>query len=229
MGGMALVVLGMFVLVWIISAVVKATQNPGQKPNAPANRARAAADAPRVEKTSNTDIDRFMAEIDRLRRKGEGAPAGPARAPEPARSSGPPRLPRSTKAPKPEAPKKTAREKEREREKESDREKERAADRESDRRRRLPGTSAKPDPVPVLRPVPSDMASPAISPTAPARNNVPTRPATTTATTTSVPASAVLQTVHSILKTKQGPAAALILAEIFGEPRSRKPAKPYGS
>src|SRR6185312_5885289 len=33
-------------------------------------------DGPRPERTSNSDIDRFMAEIDRLRRKGDGAPAG---------------------------------------------------------------------------------------------------------------------------------------------------------
>src|SRR4029079_13267750 len=75
MGGMALVVLGLFVLVWIISAVVKASQDTGPK-RSPAPRAPPADDAPRVERTSNSDIDRFMAEIDRLRRKGEGAPAG---------------------------------------------------------------------------------------------------------------------------------------------------------
>src|SRR4051812_7533726 len=78
MGGMALVVLGLFVLVWIISAVVKASQDTGPK-RMPAARPRPPADdGPRVERTSNSDIDRFMAEIDRLRRKGEGAPAGRA-------------------------------------------------------------------------------------------------------------------------------------------------------
>src|SRR5438067_9729932 len=75
MGGMALVVLGLFVLVWIISAVVKASQDTGPK-RQPPTRVRPLEDGPRVERTSNTDIDRFMAEIDRLRRKGEGLPAG---------------------------------------------------------------------------------------------------------------------------------------------------------
>src|SRR3954452_14217650 len=75
MGGMALVVLGLFVLVWIISAVVKASQDTGGK-KPPPSRPRPNNEARPIEKTSNSDIDRFMAEIDRLRRKGEGAPAG---------------------------------------------------------------------------------------------------------------------------------------------------------
>src|SRR3954452_24391901 len=79
MGGMALVVLGLFVLVWIISAVVKASQDTGPK-RPPGGRPRP-LEGPRPERTSNSDIDRFMAEIDRLRRKGEGAPAGRGPAP----------------------------------------------------------------------------------------------------------------------------------------------------
>ena len=71
-----LIVLGLFVLVWIISAVVKASQDPGSKRQPPAANRSRPADSPRVERTSNTDIDRFMAEIDRLRRRGEGAPVG---------------------------------------------------------------------------------------------------------------------------------------------------------
>src|SRR5436853_187955 len=77
MGEMALVVLGLFVLVWIISAVVKASQDPGTRRSGPAaerGRPRPADAAP--QRTSNSDIDRFMAEIDRLRRRGEGATAG---------------------------------------------------------------------------------------------------------------------------------------------------------
>src|SRR5262249_41553831 len=81
----ALVVLGLFVLVWIVSAVVKASQNGGNKqPGPSASRSRQASDSPRVERTSNSDIDRFMAEIDRLRRRGEGGRGGP-----PAEPAGP--------------------------------------------------------------------------------------------------------------------------------------------
>jgi len=36
------------------------------------------------------------------------------------------------------------------------------------------------------------------------------------------PPSAILQTLQSVLKSKQGPAAALILAEILGEPPGRR-------
>src|SRR5687767_11476127 len=76
MGEMALVVLGLFVLVWIISAVVKASQDPGGKRPGPAPAGRSRSPEPTPQRTSNSDIDRFMAEIDRLRRRGDGAAAG---------------------------------------------------------------------------------------------------------------------------------------------------------
>src|SRR5262245_21232837 len=86
MGGMALVVLGLFVLVWIISAVVKASQDSGsRRDSSPARPQQGGGQSQRVERTSNSDIDRFMAEIDRLRRRGDGAPAG--RPAEPPRSA----------------------------------------------------------------------------------------------------------------------------------------------
>src|SRR2546421_13123551 len=73
MGQMALIVLGLFVLVWIISAVVKASQSANQTGRQTSNRPRPLSDSPRTERSSDTDIDRFMAEIDRLRRRGDGA------------------------------------------------------------------------------------------------------------------------------------------------------------
>src|SRR6476469_434594 len=115
MGGMALIVLGLFVLVWVISAVVKATQDPGpNRHQERANRPRP-ADAPRVERTSNTDIDRFMAEIDRLRRRGEGAPAGPGRAAEPPRPAPRPVEAQSTRQPRQEPRTRPAEDRRRER------------------------------------------------------------------------------------------------------------------
>src|SRR5215207_10373033 len=116
MGGMALVVLGLFVLVWIISAVVKASQDPGPK-RPPGNRPRPVEQQPRAERTSNSDIDRFMAEIDRLRRKGEGMPAG-GRPAEPQRPAPKPiieRPPRLEPRPKPPEPPRRERDRDRER------------------------------------------------------------------------------------------------------------------
>src|SRR5262249_3449491 len=85
MGGMALVVLGLFVLVWLISAVVRASQDSGSRRDSSPARPAQGGQGQRVERTSNSDIDRFMAEIDRLRRRGDGAPAGrPAEPPRPA-------------------------------------------------------------------------------------------------------------------------------------------------
>ena len=209
-----LVVLGLFVLVWIISAVVKATQDTGSK-RPPASRPRPPADAPRIEKTSNSDIDRFMAEIDRLRRKGEGAPAGPAsEKPRPVQRPVVERTPRAEPRSKPAEPR-----------------------RERDRERRARQTSrpvppAPPplpmtDALPVLRPVrPTVPTPPSTSASAPIK---PARTATTIATTTvsrSTSASPVLETLRAVLRSNQGPAAAVILAEIFGEPRGRKAVKP---
>src|SRR5262245_44729928 len=144
----ALVVLGLFVLVWIVSAVVKASQNGGNRqPGPSASRSRQASDSPRIERTSNSDIDRFMAEIDGLRRRGEGAPTGraaepPRPAPRPIESSPRPSQ-RVESRPRPA-------ERERERERERDRDRER---RERERRPRPSARPAPPPPLPRSEPV----------------------------------------------------------------------------
>ncbi|HVK11661.1 MAG TPA: hypothetical protein VM597_23015, partial [Gemmataceae bacterium] len=107
---MVLIVLGLFVLVWVISAVVKATQDPGpRRPQGGPNRPRPNGE-PQPQRTSNTDIDRFMAEIDRLRRRGEGEPAGqrpadqrpaPRPAQRPVETQEQPRPPRPEPRPRP--------------------------------------------------------------------------------------------------------------------------------
>ena len=211
-----LVVLGLFVLVWIISAVVKASQDPGSKRQTPAASRSRPADNPRVERTSNTDIDRFMAEIDRLRRRGEGAPVGRASAPSPRSTIEPPPRPAQRSEPRPRPVERERRERDRERE-------------------RRPRTSPRPvapppplprtDPVPVLRPVaPEPPTAPGSPPHIPPIPPKPVRPARTTATTgvSAAPQSAVLQSLHSVLQSRQGPAVAVILAEIFGEPPGRR-------
>jgi len=80
------------------------------------------------------------------------------------------------------------------------------------------------EPVPVLRPVAPD--APSTTASAPIK---PAQTAKTTATTTvssSTRASPIVETLQSVLRGKQGPAAALILAEIFGAPRGHQPVKP---
>src|SRR5262245_11681707 len=215
MGGMALVVLGLFVLVWIISAVVKASQDSGGRRNgqAPARPQQQGGNAaPRVERTSNSDIDRFMAEIDRLRRRGEGAPAGrPAEPPRPApRPPEPPRpTPRAEPRPRPSE--------RRERERERDRDRERRT------RPTPPPTPPRTEPIPVLRPVAPEAPTP--PPAAPPPPPKPARPATPAAAaklTSARPPSPVLEALQAVSKSKQGPAAALILAEIFGDPPGRR-------
>lgn len=196
---MALVVLGLFVLVWIISAVVKASQSAGPPRNAPVNRPRPNPDA-RVERTSNTDIDRFMAEIDRLRRRGEGAPAG--RPAEPA--SRPVIIDRPASRPEPQS-------------------RPRPNERQRERRPRPTVRPAPPasDPVPVLRPIVpvSPSASPPAPPPPPPAKVA--RVAKAAKPLVEVP-NPVLQTLQSVLKSKQGPAVAFILSEILGDPPGRR-------
>jgi hypothetical protein len=208
MGQMALVVLGLFVLVWIISAVVKASQNssPPARSRNVSNRPQPASDAPRVERTTETDIDRFMAEIDRLRRRGEaGVPQGrPGEAPRPTTDT----RPSARAEPRPRGP-------------------EHRRDRE---RRPRPVVRPTPPPlptesVPVLRPLapepPAPPTGPPPPPPAPPKPVKPAKPAAAAAVK-SAPPSPVLQTIQGVLKTRQGPAAALILAEILGEPPGRR-------
>jgi hypothetical protein len=230
MGEMALVVLGLFVLVWIISAVVKASQDPGGKRGGPpqAGRQRPAPDAT-PQRTSNSDIDRFMAEIDRLRRRGDGAAAG---RPVEQRPAPPPiieRRPQSQPEPRPRSLERRERDRERERD--------RAKEKERRPRQTSPRPAAPPAPpplpssetVPVLRPVAPDRpAPPAAPPSTPAIPPKPARPArpAATAVAASGPVSPVLQTLQSVLNSKQGPAAALILAEIFGPPKGMRMGRP---
>jgi len=211
MGQMALIILGLFVLVWIISAVVKASQDSGPKarPGAGGNRQRQQENPQRIERTSETDIDRFMAEIDRLRRKGEGAATG--RPPEPPRQQS--RQGESRPSNRGEARPRPGGVEHRERERERERRPKQQAPRPA------PPPPLPAESIPVLRPVKPDMPSaPPPPPPPPAKLARPARLATQVI---AAPPSAVLQTLQSVLKTRDGRAAALILAEIFGDPRGR--------
>jgi len=71
-----------------------------------------------------------------------------------------------------------------------------------------------------------------VTPDAPSTTaSAPIKPARTLITTATAVAgsgrtSPVMETLQTVLRGKQGPAAAVILAEIFGEPRARQPIKP---
>ncbi|HEX3150049.1 MAG TPA: hypothetical protein VHR66_18375 [Gemmataceae bacterium] len=206
---MALVFIGLFVLVWVISAIYKASQDSsGKKP--PASRQRPYNESRPIEKTSNSDIDRFMAEIDRLRRKGEGAPAGrKVEQPRPV-----------TQRPALDRPKTEPRARPKEPKREPDRER---RTRQSRPAPPVPPPLPRVEALPVLRPVTPDAPSTVASaPIKPARTRVTT--ATTVAGSAKI--SPVMETLQTVLRGKQGPAAAVILAEIFGEPRARQPIKP---
>jgi hypothetical protein len=211
---MALVVLGLFVLVWIISAVVKASQDTGPKRPGPRPRP---LDAPRAERTSNSDIDRFMAEIDRLRRKGEGLPAGRADQSRPAQRPTVERPTRAEPRPKPVDPRR---------------------DRDRERRQRqtarpapvlAPPPLPRTDMVPVLRPVaPAVPAPPSTAASAPIKPAQTARTTATTVVSSSSPTSPVIAALQTVLRSNQGPAAGVILAEVFGEPRCRQAIRPRG-
>ncbi len=198
--GIVLVIIGLFVLVWIISAVVKATQStPPNQRAAAANRQRQAAANRPVERTSNTDINRFMAEIDRLRNRGEGAPAGR-----------PAEQPRVSSAPLDARPKTGPR-------------------REKERRPRAVLRTVSPpplpsEPVPFLKPITAETQAGNSTPSVPSRPNRPARTAST-AIAIQAKASPLLETLQAVLKGKQGPATALILGEIFSESPGKKALK----
>ena len=68
--GPALIIIVIFLVIWIVTNVIRAQQDAAQAA-ARRNVAQRPAGARAPEKTSNTDIDRFLQEIDRLRKKGQ--------------------------------------------------------------------------------------------------------------------------------------------------------------
>ncbi|WP_029631921.1 hypothetical protein [Zavarzinella formosa] len=202
-------VIGMFVLVWIVSAVMKASQsaNPPRPTTPPPNRNRPNQQQKQPEKTTNSDLERFMAEIDKLRTRGEAPPPPQTR---PAANPRPPRInqPATARGETPARP----------------RGERRPNNRRSSAPPPLPPKSAE---VPVLRPVtPVEPAGPTGGGTA---HTLPgfkqakiARTASSGGGTLREEVSPVMKTLQTILKGDQGPAIAMVLTEIFGEPRCRR-------
>lgn len=217
MGNMIFVVIGMFVLVWVVSMVMKLTQAANQRPAPgplpPPNRNRQPNQQSTPEKTTNSDLERFMAEIDKLRNRGEAPPARPR----PAGNGNPPARPAQPSRIGGEAPQRARAER-------------KPAERKPANNRRPnapPPLPSKTDEVPVLRPV---TPPPEVIPTGGGTTHTlpgfkQARLARTAASgggTLREEVSPVLKTLQTILKTDQGPAIAMVLTEIFGEPRCRR-------
>lgn len=224
MGGLAIpmTVIVIFLVVWIISNVIRAQQDANQAAARRNNAGNRQAAAPRGETRGNSDIDRFLQEIDRLRKKGQqdkvqqqDEQAAPPPKPKPVgerrsdtgrgRSSGAPKPPRE---PRPASP---------------------------------PRSTREPAPIvaelvtpPVTTSKPGSLASTIdakaetarvaaaaavrAAPGAKGRTAAVARPRSTS--TADAPLPATLQMIQKLFHSKQGAAAAVLLHEIFGPPRA---------
>lgn len=213
MGMMVVVVIGMFVLVWFVSAIMKATQSANQsqtsRPVPLQNRDRQGEQKrPAPEKTTNSDLERFMAEIDKLRNRGEAPPPKPP-APTPPRPAQPAPARGGDGAPRVRAERRPL---------------------QNQNRRPVapPPLPSKAAEVPVLRPVapppePAPVTGGGTAHTLPGFKIAKlARTAASGGGTLRDEASPVLKTLQTILKTDQGPAIAMVLTEIFGEPKCRQ-------
>jgi len=200
-----LIVIVIFVVVWIISNVVRAQQDAAQAA-ARRNAARRPGASP-PEKTTSSDIDRFLQEIDRLRKK-DGAPAASKPAAEETQRSRSQQQKRSQPRPKPP----------------------------ERRPAPLPPTTPLPPVRSSTAPlVPEVVAEPqrrvapmsatpvelkypdvqaVVRPSTPSRPSRPAQAAT--------PASAALELVQTLFKSRQGAAVAILVSEILGKPKCRQ-------
>jgi hypothetical protein len=207
--GFPLIIIVIFLVVWIISNVIRAQQDAAQAAarRTAGNRASGNRSAPvaRVEKTSTSDIDRFLQEIDRLRRK-EGQQKAPVQESPPA--AAPPREKRQqTRPPQPKRaqpkPKPTI------------------------ERKALPSLP----PPPSMAPEPAEPPRTGLQNATPVelkypevqsygRTATPARPSRPAQAAT--PMSDSLALLQTLFRTKQGTAAAVLLHEILGRPKCRR-------
>ncbi len=209
-----LIVIVIFVVVWIVSNVIRAQQDAaqaaarrvGNKPNAAPMRA--------PEKTTSTDIDRFLQEIDRLRKKAQPEQQPSAQKPEavkPIRKPAPPPQPKRDQQQPPRRPQG---------------ERKRPV---SEMRPSVASKAEPPKPVSVplpMSPPPLTAAKTAVEIAHPASIQPvfaagavdrPSRPAQAGA-----PISASMELLQTFFKSKQGMATAVLLHEILAEPKCRR-------
>src|SRR5262245_15771882 len=75
MGGIPIIVIVVFLVIWVLTNVLRAQQDDAKTARRPAPGPPNRPAAP-MERNSTSDIDRFLAEIDRLRQRGGQQPQG---------------------------------------------------------------------------------------------------------------------------------------------------------
>lgn len=210
--GLTLTVIVIFLVIWIVSNVIRAQQDAAQAAaRRNTNRSTTAVTGRTPEKTSSSDIDRFLQEIDRLRKKGtqeqgEAKKTAPTveRVPEPRREQ-PPRRTQSERKrgsggrppvvvppPPPPAPLPSL------------------ADNTFGTKLESP-TVAPPPPVPqsqIVKPVKPVRPVKPVKPIGPHKEIIPLTP--------------TMQILQGLLKNRQTMAAAFVLQEILGKPKSQR-------
>jgi hypothetical protein len=215
MGGIPVIVLVVFLVIWVLTNVLRAQQDdsktvrrrPGQGlPNRPA--------AP-LERNTGNDIDRFLAEIDRLRQRGaqqgeeSAAPRPPAPAPPVVRPRPQPQArPQPAQRPRPSAMSRTA------------------------PPTRPAAAPPPPPPAPLRPPDPAPVVT-IFQPGAPAgpsmtdlkfASSLPALPVGAPSPSARKPAAkgSPLEAIQTLLRGRQGVAAAILLGEVLGPPKSRR-------
>jgi hypothetical protein len=209
MGGV-LVVIVIFIVVWIIINVVRAQQDAAQASARRASTRPVGAANSLPQKTSSSDIDRFLQEIDRLRKKNQDQPVSESRPkPPPARPQRQPE-PQRTREP---APRRLPAERKRP-----------ASERKPVRPPPPPPLPAQPTPIPVVTPAttpslvsPIEQTHPEVQhvkPTGQSKRTIYAEPAK--------PLSGPLQILQGLFKSGEGVAAAIFLTEVLAQPKCRR-------
>jgi hypothetical protein len=213
--GIGVVVIVVFVVIWILTTVVRAQQEAVQAAaRRPANRP-VGASAPLPSQRGGSDIDRFLQEIDRLRKKGQQDKSADAKPSPPRSDSGRGDAQRGARSQPPL--KKPS----------SERKKPVPGE-----RRTSSGRLGPPAPPPVVEPMePSAPAQP--SEPAPVRSeqavpdvqrqariSAPSRPSRPAQAGAAI--SPALQMLETLFKTKEGVGVAVLLHEILSPPKCRR-------
>jgi len=220
MVGVTIVIIVIFVVVWIVSNVIRAQQDAAQAAARRRSSGRNDAGAARApEKTTSSDIDRFLQEIDRLRKKdGQGQQTS--------RAGG-------------ESPPSAAAERTQQRPRTQPQQK-RTPSRARPSERKTSAPLPPPKPLPPVKSstaplVPELDTGRTEAPPAPAATPVELKyPAVQTSTKPSAPSrparpgqsgtpmSSSLEIIHALLKNGQGAATAVLLHEIFSKPKCQR-------
>jgi hypothetical protein len=220
--GIGLTLIVIFVVVWIVTNVIRAQQDAAQATRRTANRPAGAANNRVPEKTSSSDIDRFLQEIDRLRKKNQDQPASESRPKPPA--------PRPQKQPEPlrtreQPPRRLPPER-----------KKPTSERKPARPVSPTSSVSAPASVSVVTPAAKpprvsqiEQSRPEVQPVRPATEpkqpgpvRLPVEPTQPGIAEPAQPLTAPLQILKGLFKSGEGMAAAILLHEILADPKCRR-------